>query len=94
MDVYNTTSELYNELLEIYFDEYGNFSDAKRKKMGSKYNPANLIHMIYRYKLLLAQIKVGNNSYKLKSEIGQILYLLHQHNEITKTLCNNLINTL
>ena len=94
MDLSNTASELYNELLEIYFDEYGNFSGAKRKKMGSKYNPANLIHMIYRCQLLLAQIKVGNNSYKLKSEIGQILYLLYQHNEVTKTLRNNVINTL
>ena len=28
---------------------------------------------------LLAQIKSGNNSYKLKNEIKQILYLLYQH---------------
>ena len=26
--VYNTASELYNELLEIYFDKYSDFSDA------------------------------------------------------------------
>ena len=35
MDVYNTTSELYNELLQIYFDEYGNFSGAKRKALNT-----------------------------------------------------------
>ena len=34
--------------------------------------------------ILLAQIKAGNNSYKLKNEIRQILYFLHQHNLITK----------
>ena len=34
--------------------------------------------------ILLAQIKAENNSYKLKNEIIQMLYLLHQHNKITK----------
>ena len=37
---------------------------------------------------LLAQIKAGNSSYKLKKEIRQILYLLYQHNKITKKLYN------
>ena len=44
--------------------------------------------------LFLAQIKGGNNSYKLKSEIRQILYLLYQHNKITKNVYNNLIKLL
>ena len=34
--------------------------------------------------ILLAQMKVWNNSYELKYEIRQILYLLYQHNKITK----------
>ena len=33
--------------------------------------------------------KAGNNSNELKTEIGQILYLLYQHNKITQKLCNN-----
>ena len=37
-----------------------------------------------RLPILLAQVKAGNNSYKIKNEIRQILYLLHQHNKITK----------
>ena len=44
--------------------------------------------------MLLAQIKVGNNSYKLKNEIRQRLYLLYQHNEITKKVYNNIIKPL
>ena len=44
--------------------------------------------------VLLAQIKAKNNSYKLKNEFRQILYLLHQHSKITKTLYNNLIKSL
>ena len=34
--------------------------------------------------IMLAQIKAGNNSNKLKNEIKKILYLLYQHNKITK----------
>ena len=41
--------------------------------------------------ILLAQIKAGNSLCKLNIEISQILYLLHQHNKITKTVYNNLI---
>ena len=37
-----------------------------------------------RLPILLAQIKTGNNSYKLKMEIKQILYLLYQHDKIAK----------
>ena len=38
---------------------------------------------------VLAQIKAGNNSYELKTEIRQIVHLLHQHNKITKIPYNN-----
>ena len=44
--------------------------------------------------ILLAQIKAGHNSYKLKNEIRQILYLLYQHDKITKKVYNNLIKPL
>ena len=44
--------------------------------------------------ILLAQIKAENSSYKLKNEIRKILYLLYQHNKVTKKVYNNLIKTL
>ena len=47
-----------------------------------------------RLPILLAQIKDGNNQYKLQNEIRQILYLLHQHNKITKKVYNNLMKSL
>ena len=49
-----------------------------------------------RLSVLLAQIKAGINSYKLKNEIRQILllYLLYQHNKFTKELYNNSINSI
>ena len=39
-------------------------------------------------------IKAGNNSCKFKKEIRQTLYLLYQHNRITKKVYNNLIKSL
>ena len=44
--------------------------------------------------ILLSQIKAGNNSNELKNEISQILYLLYQHNNITKKFYNSLIKSL
>ena len=43
--------------------------------------------LLTRFPVLLVQIKVINNSYKLKNEIRQTLHLLCQHN-------NNLIKSL
>ena len=40
--------------------------------------------LLTRLPTLLAQIKARKNSYKLKNEIRKILYLLYQHNKITK----------
>ena len=38
--------------------------------------------LLTRLPILLAQIKAGNNSCKLKKESKQILYLLYQHDKI------------
>ena len=38
----DTASELYHEMLGIYFDEYHDLSDAKRSKMDPKYDPIYL----------------------------------------------------
>ena len=50
--------------------------------------------LLTRPPVLLPQKKSRSNSYELKIEIKQILYLLHQHNKITKRLYNNLIKSL
>ena len=44
--------------------------------------------------ILLAQIKAGNSLSKVKIEIRRILYLLYQHNKITKKVYNKLIKSL
>ena len=47
-----------------------------------------------RLSILLAQIKAGNNSYKLKNKIRKILYLFYHNTKITKKDYNNLIKSL
>ena len=44
--------------------------------------------------ILLAQIKAGNNSQKLKNEIRQLLYSLYRSKKISKTVYKNLIATI
>ena len=50
--------------------------------------------LLVRLLILIAQTKAGNSSNKLKNEIKQILYLLYQHNKITKKINKNLIKSL
>ena len=50
--------------------------------------------LLSRLPVLFSQIKAGNDSYKLKTEIRKIRYLLYQHNKFTKALYNNLIKSL
>ena len=66
----------------------------KRKIIGAGLKVLISNKSLTRLPILLAQIKAGNNSNKLKNEIRQILYLLYQHNKITKKVCNNLIKSL
>ena len=50
--------------------------------------------MIIRLPILLAQLKAGNNSQKLKNEIRQIVYSLYRSKNMSKTIYNNLIDTI
>ena len=60
-------------------------------KEGKRLKIMTLNKLLTRLLLFLAQIKAGNNSYKLKNKIKQILYVLYQHNKNTKNIYNNLI---
>ena len=50
--------------------------------------------MLSRLPILLAQLQGGNNSEKLKNEIRKLLYSLYRSKSLTKTIYNNLINTI
>ena len=50
--------------------------------------------MLSRVPITLAQLKSGNNSENLKNEIRQLLDYLYRSKKLTKTIYNNLINTI
>ena len=50
--------------------------------------------MLKRLPIALAQVKAGNNSESLLNEIRQIVYSLHRSKEITKKVCNNIVNSI
>ena len=50
--------------------------------------------MLSRLKISLAQLKAGNNSEKLKTEIRKLLYSLYRSKELTKIIYSNLINAI
>ena len=50
--------------------------------------------MIVRLPILLAQLKAGNNSQKLKTEIRKIAYSLYRSKNLSKLIYNNLMNTI
>ena len=50
--------------------------------------------MLSRLPISLAQLKVGNNSEKLKNEIRQLLHSLYWSKKLTKTIYHNLINSI
>ena len=91
----------YKEKLNYNSDEFIDISDMpplegdeEEVNEGNRIKISILNKLLTRLPMLLAQTKAGNNSYKLKNEIRQILYLLYQHNKITKKVYNNLIKSL
>ena len=50
--------------------------------------------MLKRLPIALAQVKAGNNSESLLNEIRPIVYSLYRSKEITKKVCNNIINSI
>ena len=50
--------------------------------------------MLQRLPTALAQVKAGSTSENLLNEIRQIRYSLYQAKEITKKVCNNIMNSI
>ena len=51
-------------------------------------------HMLQRLPIALAQVKGGITSENLLNEIRQIIYSLYRAKEITKNVCNNIMNSI
>ena len=66
---------------------------AKEEQEGKGLKILTPNQMLKRLPIALAQIKAGNNSERLLNEIRQIVYSLYRSKEITKKVCNNIINS-
>ena len=66
----------------------------ERKTEGTRLKFLTSSKLLTRTEILLAEIKPENNLNKLKNEIAQILYLLYEHNKITKNVYNSLIKSI
>ena len=79
-----------------FFDDYSLMvSDAKLKATkGTTLKILTPKQMLQRLPVALANVKAGNNSHSLLSEIRQIVYSLYQSKEITKKVYSNIIKSI
>ena len=96
----DTTRKSDKERLDEFDKESCDISNIPVLERDKKVKEGKGLKMLTQNKLLtrlpisLAQTKTDNYLDKLKNEIRQILYLLYQHNKITKNVFNNLIKSL
>ena len=96
----DTTRKSDKERLDEFDKESRDISNIpvlerdKKVKEGKGLKMLTQNKLLTRLPILLAQTKTDNYLDKLKNEIRQILYLLCQHNKITKNVFNNLIKSL
>ena len=72
----------------------GIFQVSKKSQEGEGLKILTPNQMLKRLPIALAQVKAGNNSESLLNEIRKIVYSLYRSKEITKKVCNNIINSI
>ena len=79
-----------------FIEDYGSMIlEAKklaREQEGTGLKILTPNQMLKRLPIALAQVKARNNSESLLNEIRQIVYSLYRSKEISKKVCNNIIN--
>ena len=96
-DLKNEIEDMDNEEKEIedpdkirdIVERIPGFNDLNQKGQGLKILTPDQI--LSRLPITLAQLKAGNNSEKLKTEIRQLLYFLYRSKNVTKQVYNNII---
>ena len=64
-----------------------------KARKGEKLKMLTPKQMLERLPIALAQVKAGNTSENLLNEIRQIVYSLYRAKELTKKVCNNIMNS-
>ena len=70
------------------------FNRENREQQGLGLKILTPNQMLSRLPITLAQLKVGNNSEKLKNEIRQLSYSLYRSKKLTKQLDKSLIEII
>ena len=83
-------TEKPNEIVDIV-EKILEFNEQKEGKGLKILTPSQ---MLSRLPISLAQLKAGNNSEKLKNEIGQLLYSLYRSKKLTKEIYKSLIDII
>ena len=86
-------TEKPDKILEIV-KEILDFNKRIQKQQGSRLKILTPDQMLSGLSISLAQLKVGNNSEKLKNEIRQFLYSLCRSKKLTKLLYKNLVDII
>ena len=86
-------NEETNDILGI-INKIIDFNKEIQKQQGSGLKILTPNQMLNRLPITLAQLKVGNNSEKLKNEIRQFLYSLYRSKKLTKQLYESLIDII
>ena len=84
-------NEKPDKILEIV-EEILKYKETKQQGLGLKILTPN--QMLSKLPIILAQLKAGNNSEKLKNEIRQILYSLYRSKKLTKQLYKSLVDII
>ena len=86
-----------NNAIKFIEDYGGMILEAKKQAKGQEGTGLKILtpnQMLKTLPIALAQVKAGNNSESLLNEIRQIVYSLYRSKEITKKVCNNIINSI
>ena len=84
-----------NETIKFYDDYSLMMSEAKTKATkGTGLKILTPKQMLQRLPITLAQVKDGNNLESLLNEVRQVAYSLYQSKQITKKVCNNIIESI
>ena len=65
-----------------------------KQKQEKQLKTLNVKRMIQKLPITLALVKAENTSEKLLNEIRPVMYSLYQAKEVTKNVCNNVMNSI
>ena len=71
-----------------------NYNAKRNETKGTERKVLTPKQMLQRLRMVLAQVKAGNNSESLLNEIRQIVYSLYQSKQTTKKGYNNIIKSV